>query len=190
MNAKIGAVGAQLLSRDGEVDGLQERVRRRTGLRLGRGRPVPERQESYVFHTGNLGFSCRFTTVTVSRAAPSHRARTRLPVAVQEGDANFGGRPLLAPSGRRPNIRFFKSMVLLTGAAPAGSRLWFGPPCRRCSPVPHLPSGPTAKTGQTGVRDDRGNDEARCEPVRRLICTARGADGISAIQLPEPAGEN
>src|ERR1700682_3379942 len=97
MNAKIGAVGAQLLSRDGEVDGLQERVRRRVGLRLGRGRPVPEREESYVFHTGNLCFSCRFATVTVSGAAPpSHRARTRLLVAVMRGDANFGGRPLAA----------------------------------------------------------------------------------------------
>ena len=43
MNAKIGAVGAQLLSRDGEVDRLQQRVRSRAGLRLRRGRPMPER---------------------------------------------------------------------------------------------------------------------------------------------------
>ena len=32
MDPEIGAVGAQLLSRDGEVDGLQEHVRRRAGL--------------------------------------------------------------------------------------------------------------------------------------------------------------
>jgi hypothetical protein len=93
-------------------------------------------------------------------------------------------------SGRRPNIRFFESMVPLTGAAAANSRLRTGPPCRRCSPVPHLPSSPTSKTGQTGMQDDRGNDEARCEPVRRPACAARGADGIGAIQLSEPAGEN
>ena len=43
MDPKIGAVGAQLLGGDGQVDGLQERVRRRAGLRLRRGRPMPER---------------------------------------------------------------------------------------------------------------------------------------------------
>jgi hypothetical protein len=36
------------------------------------------------------------------RGSPSHRARTRLLVAVMRGDANFGGRPLLAQSGRSP----------------------------------------------------------------------------------------
>jgi hypothetical protein len=53
-----------------------------------------------------------------------------------------------------------------------------------------LPSSPTAKTGQTGKRNHRGNDEARYEPVRRPACAARGADGIGSIQLSEPAGEN
>jgi hypothetical protein len=43
MDPKIGPVGAQFLGGNGEVDGLQERVRRRAGLRLRRGRPVPER---------------------------------------------------------------------------------------------------------------------------------------------------
>ena len=42
MHAEIGAVRAQLLGGDGQVDGLQERVGRRARLRLRRGRPVPE----------------------------------------------------------------------------------------------------------------------------------------------------
>src|SRR5476649_1989872 len=41
-------------------------------------------------------------------------------------------------------------MVPLTDAAAAGSRSRSRPPCRRCSPVPHLPSSPTAKTAQNG----------------------------------------
>ena len=54
MDAEIGAVRAQLLGRDGEFDGLQERVRGRTGLRLRRGRPMPEGQESDLLHARNL----------------------------------------------------------------------------------------------------------------------------------------
>jgi len=43
MNPEIGTVGAQLLGSDGEFDGLQQRIRGRTGLRLRRGRPMSER---------------------------------------------------------------------------------------------------------------------------------------------------
>jgi len=42
MDPKIGPVGAQFLGGNGQVDGLQERIRGRAGLRLRRGRPVPE----------------------------------------------------------------------------------------------------------------------------------------------------
>ena len=36
----------------------------------------------------------------------------------------------------------------------------------------------------------RGNNESRCEAIRRPDCAARGPDGVGAIQLSEPAGEN
>jgi hypothetical protein len=42
MDPKIGPVGAQFLGGNGQVDGLQERIRGRAGLRLQRGRPVSE----------------------------------------------------------------------------------------------------------------------------------------------------
>ena len=57
MDPEIGAVRAQLLGRDGELDGLQQRVRGRAGLRLRRGRPVPEREKADLFHAGNLVMS-------------------------------------------------------------------------------------------------------------------------------------
>ena len=50
--------------------------------------------------------------------------------------------------------------------------------------------GVKSNSNDWATRDDRGNDEARSEPVRRLKCAARGADGIGAIGLSEPAGEN
>ena len=54
MDAEIGAVRAQLLGRDGQVDGLQERVGCRARLRLRRGRPMPEREEADLFHGRSL----------------------------------------------------------------------------------------------------------------------------------------
>ena len=54
MDPEIGAVRAQLLGGDGQVDGLQERVRGRAGLRLRRGRPMPEGEESDFLHASNL----------------------------------------------------------------------------------------------------------------------------------------
>src|SRR5260370_6136213 len=53
-----------------------------------------------------------------------------------------------------------------------------------------LPVKSDGKDRATGMRDDRWNDEARCEPVRRLGRAAHGADCIGAIQLSKPAGEN
>jgi hypothetical protein len=50
MDAEVGAIRAQLLGSDGKVDGLQERIGGRARLRLLRGRPVPERKESNLFH--------------------------------------------------------------------------------------------------------------------------------------------
>src|SRR5882757_1148309 len=54
VDSKIGAIRAQLLGRDGELDGLQEHVRGRTRLRLRRGRPMPEREEPDLLHSDGL----------------------------------------------------------------------------------------------------------------------------------------
>ena len=54
MDAEIGAVSAELLGRNGELDRLQERVGRRAGQRLRRRGPVAEGQEADVFHGGGL----------------------------------------------------------------------------------------------------------------------------------------
>src|SRR4029079_18347027 len=43
-------VSAELLGGDREVDGLQQRVGRRSRARLGRGRPVSERQKTDLLH--------------------------------------------------------------------------------------------------------------------------------------------
>ena len=42
MHAEVGPVRAELLGRDGQVDRLQQRVGRRSRLRLGRRRPMAE----------------------------------------------------------------------------------------------------------------------------------------------------
>ena len=50
MHTKIGAVGAQFFSRNGEIDGLQQGVFRRARLRLRRGGPVTEGEEADLLH--------------------------------------------------------------------------------------------------------------------------------------------
>ncbi len=50
MDAKEGAIGAELLRGDRELDRLQERVGRRPHLRVRRGRPMAEREEADLFH--------------------------------------------------------------------------------------------------------------------------------------------
>ena len=50
VHAEVGAVGAELLGRDRQVDRLQQRVGRRLHLRARRRRPVPEREKPNVLH--------------------------------------------------------------------------------------------------------------------------------------------
>ena len=50
VDPEVGAVGTQILDRLGELDRLDERVRRRPHLRVGRGRPMPEREEPDLLH--------------------------------------------------------------------------------------------------------------------------------------------
>jgi hypothetical protein len=56
VHAEVGAVGAQLLGGHGQLDRLEQRVRRRAHLRLGRRRPMPERQEPDFLHPYILPF--------------------------------------------------------------------------------------------------------------------------------------
>jgi hypothetical protein len=51
----IGAVRAQLLGRDREIDRLKKGVGRRSGLRLGRRRPVPKGEKADLFHVDPWG---------------------------------------------------------------------------------------------------------------------------------------
>ena len=53
MHAEIRSVRAKFFGGDGQVDGLQERIGCRPGLRLGRGRPVSERQKADFLHEGS-----------------------------------------------------------------------------------------------------------------------------------------
>src|SRR5258706_12009738 len=48
--AEICAIEAQLFSGYGELDRLQKDIRRRAGLGVSRGCPVPEREEAEPFH--------------------------------------------------------------------------------------------------------------------------------------------
>ncbi len=50
VDSEVGTVGPQVLDRLGELDGLDERVRGRPDLRVGRRRPVPEREETDLLH--------------------------------------------------------------------------------------------------------------------------------------------
>ncbi len=52
MHAEIGAVGAERLGRDGELDRLQQGVGGRARLRLRRRGPMAEGEEADVFHGG------------------------------------------------------------------------------------------------------------------------------------------
>ena len=53
VDPEVGAVGTQVLDRLGELDRLDERVRARPDLRVGRRRPMPEREEPDLLHRPN-----------------------------------------------------------------------------------------------------------------------------------------
>ena len=55
VDPEVGAVGTQVLDRLGELDRLDERIRAREDLRIGRGRPMPEREEADLLHALILG---------------------------------------------------------------------------------------------------------------------------------------
>ena len=50
MHPEVRAVGAELLGGDRKLDRLQQRVGRRSRLRLRRRRPMAEREEADFFH--------------------------------------------------------------------------------------------------------------------------------------------
>ena len=53
VDAEVGAVGAEVLDRLGQLDRLDERVRRRPHLRVRRRGPVPEREEPDLLHVAD-----------------------------------------------------------------------------------------------------------------------------------------
>ena len=63
VDAEVRAVGAQLLGRDGQLDRLEQRVRRGTHLRVRRLRPMAERQEPDLLHTPILRADRRPTAI-------------------------------------------------------------------------------------------------------------------------------
>src|SRR4030081_412484 len=50
MDPEIGPVRAELFGGNGEIDRLQQRIGGRARLRLRRGRPMPEREKTDLFH--------------------------------------------------------------------------------------------------------------------------------------------
>src|SRR5204863_3878161 len=88
MDPEVGAVGAQLLDRLGELDGLHERVRPGAHLRVRRARPVTEREEADLLHG----------SILEAMAGPARSAARRLrPNAHSEPAA-------ASPSTTLPNI--------------------------------------------------------------------------------------
>jgi len=63
VHAEVGAIGAQRLGGHGQLDRLQQRVRRRAHLRLRRRRPVPERQEPDLLHRHSLSLEWKLPPV-------------------------------------------------------------------------------------------------------------------------------
>ena len=98
VDAEVRAVGAEVLDSLGELDRLDERVRARPDLRVGRRGPMSERQETDLLHPPILG--ARRRAVRLSRAgrrpAPrTWRGLTRIAMISQETPAS--GRMCRAP---------------------------------------------------------------------------------------------
>src|SRR4051812_1343807 len=82
--AEVGAVGAEVLDRLGQLDRLDQRVRRRPDLRVGRCGPVAEREEADLLH--DLSLRCR-------RHGPVRRRTGRLPRRRPVLDGDCGQEP-------------------------------------------------------------------------------------------------
>ena len=98
VDAEIGAVRAQLLGGDGEVDRLQQRVGRRARLRLRRGRPVPEREKADLLHAACLSVDVAVDVSSHRQAAERASFRAEQPgigwTRCRTQKARWGGRPL------------------------------------------------------------------------------------------------
>ena len=68
VDAEVRTVRAEPLDRLGELDRLDERVRRRPHLRVGRGGPVPERQEPDLLHRSSLGLAAPCPALAAGRS--------------------------------------------------------------------------------------------------------------------------
>ena len=109
VDAEVRTVGTQVLDRLGEFDRLDERVRARPDLRVGRFGPMSERQEADLLHTPILGttrpppgacrVSSRTRTSTTRCAAAGRRAR----VLGSRGGVDRAATG--TPSGRPPRSR-------------------------------------------------------------------------------------
>ena len=82
VDPEVGAVGAQVLDRLGKLDRLDQRIGRRAHLRVGRGRPVPEGEESDLLHPRIL----RTTAVAADRVQ-GRRAAIPVRLPRQRGQA-------------------------------------------------------------------------------------------------------
>src|SRR5690242_15351063 len=78
VHPEVGAVGAKFLGGNGEFDRLEQRVRRGADLRLGRRRPMAEREKSDLLHWSRVRIVA--ITCAAGQAAPinSHFSGVRV----------------------------------------------------------------------------------------------------------------
>ena len=113
VDPEVGAVGTEVLDRLGELDRLDERVRRRPDLRVRRGRPVTERQEPDLLHQRILRARRlaaaispargrgRTRTATLRRRSRARRSRTSPPSGRPSRTARPSGPGTASPRRRR-----------------------------------------------------------------------------------------